>query len=152
MLDSYSIKLNRFFYFNDRSGLPIAITHIAAIILVAVFLAILLDEFNPGFSLLFILFTCSILFYQFADEMAKLITAVRKMAAYAAVETLYIETVLKAVGVAFISEFIANIAKDAGQQALAAKMEIAGKIIIMALILPILTLLIETVLNMLPGR
>ncbi|MCM3788394.1 stage III sporulation protein AD [Domibacillus indicus] len=102
--------------------------------------------------MLFVLFTCSILLFQFADEMAKLIAAVRKMAAYAGVETLYIETVLKAVGVAFISEFIANIAKDAGQQALAAKMEIAGKIIILALILPILTILIETVLNMLPGR
>ncbi len=92
------------------------------------------------------------LLYQFADQIAALIAAVRKIASYAGAETLYIETVLKAVGVAYISEFIANIARDAGQQALAAKMEMAGKIIIMALILPILTLLIETVMTMLPGR
>lgn len=120
--------------------------------LVAVFLAILLREYSAGYSLLFVLFVCSLLLYGLAGEIANLIASVRKLAAYAGAEKIYVETVLKAVGVAYISEFIANIAKDAGQNALAAKMEMAGKIIIMTLVLPILALLIETVMSMLPGR
>ncbi|OKL38082.1 stage III sporulation protein AD [Domibacillus mangrovi] len=128
------------------------ITYVAAIVLVAVFLSILLREYNAGYSLLFVFFVCSLLLYGLAGEIAILIASVRKLAAYAGAERIYVETVLKAVGVAYISEFIANIAKDAGQNALAAKMEMAGKIIIMTLVLPILALLIETVMSMLPGR
>ncbi|OMP67704.1 stage III sporulation protein AD [Domibacillus epiphyticus] len=124
----------------------------AAIILVAVFLAVLLREYSAGYSLLFVFLVCGLLLYGIAGEMGSLIAAIRKMAAYAGAEKIYVETVLKAVGVAYISEFIANIARDAGQNALASKMEIAGKIIIMTLVLPILAMLIETVIAMLPGR
>ncbi|WP_083711370.1 SpoIIIAC/SpoIIIAD family protein [Domibacillus epiphyticus] len=102
--------------------------------------------------MLFVFLVCGLLLYGIAGEMGSLIAAIRKMAAYAGAEKIYVETVLKAVGVAYISEFIANIARDAGQNALASKMEIAGKIIIMTLVLPILAMLIETVIAMLPGR
>ncbi len=76
---------------------------------------------------------------------------IKKLAARAEVELVYVETMLKIIGVAYIAEFAAQMTKDAGQEALATKMELAGKVIILSMAVPILTLLIETILSMLPN-
>ncbi len=97
------------------------------------------------------LFVGSSLFLFLADQIANIILMIKKLAARAEVELVYVETMLKIIGVAYIAEFAAQMTKDAGQDALAAKMELAGKVIILSMAVPILTLLIETILSMLPN-
>jgi len=58
-------------------------------------------------------------------------------------------TVFKIIGVGYIADFSAGIVEDTGQKALADKILLAGKIIIMVLSLPILVLLFDTVTSML---
>jgi stage III sporulation protein AD len=48
-------------------------------------------------------------------------------------------------------QFGAQITKDAGQGAIASKIELGGKILILTMAIPILTVIIETVLGMIPG-
>ncbi|MFP3339672.1 SpoIIIAC/SpoIIIAD family protein [Micrococcus sp. SIMBA_131] len=50
-----------------------------------------------------------------------------------------------------MAEFGAQIVRDAGQGAIASKIELAGKLLILAMAIPILTLIIETVLKLLPS-
>lgn len=76
---------------------------------------------------------------------------VERMAKNTNVNTIYISTILKIIGIAYIAEFASHISKDAGQGALAAKVELAGKILILAMAIPILTVLIETVINLVPN-
>jgi len=76
---------------------------------------------------------------------------VQRIASNANVNTIYVETILKIIGVAYIAEFASHISKDAGQGAMAAKVELAGKIIILAMSIPILSVLIETVINLIPS-
>lgn len=75
---------------------------------------------------------------------------VERMAMNANVNTIYVKTILKIIGIAYIAEFASHISKDAGQGTLAAKVELAGKILILAMAIPILTVLIETVINLVP--
>ncbi|MDF4756229.1 SpoIIIAC/SpoIIIAD family protein [Vibrio parahaemolyticus] len=49
-----------------------------------------------------------------------------------------------------MAEFGAQITKDAGQGAIASKIELAGKILILVMAIPILTVVIETILGFLP--
>jgi stage III sporulation protein AD len=76
----------------------------------------------------------------------------QKMAVQAHVQTIYLETILKIIGIAYIAEFGAQISKDAGQGAIASKIELGGKILILAMAIPILTALIETILGLLPMK
>ncbi|OZI11917.1 stage III sporulation protein AD [Bacillaceae bacterium SAS-127] len=124
---------------------------VAAIVLVAVFFALLLEEHQPAFTFLLVLFVGSSLFLFLADQIAEVILMIKKLAARAEVELVYVETMLKIIGVAYIAEFAAQMTKDAGQEGLATKMELAGKVIILSMAVPILTLLIETILSMLPN-
>lgn len=73
-----------------------------------------------------------------------------KLALNANVNMMYVETILKIIGIAYIAEFGAQITKDAGQGAIASKIEMTGKILIMVMAIPILTVIIETVIGLLP--
>ncbi len=52
---------------------------------------------------------------------------VQTLANEAHVQTVYVETILKIIGIAYIAEFGAQISKDAGQGAIAGKIELGGK-------------------------
>ena len=91
-------------------------------------------------------------FYFLVDQIQNIILMIENLAANANVNTLYVKTILKIIGIAYIAEFAAHISKDAGLGAMAAKVELAGKILILALAVPILTALIETIIQMMPGK
>lgn len=61
----------------------------------------------------------------------------------------YLTILLKVTGISYIIELVTNICKDAGNNAIAAKMEMTGKISIVVLTIPILTSVIATVLEIL---
>ncbi len=60
------------------------------------------------------------------------------------VELTYFKVALKAVGVAYITDFIADTCRDSGQTSLAAKAELAGKAAIFLLSVPLLISVLET--------
>jgi len=57
----------------------------------------------------------------------------------------YLEIILKITAIAYIIEFSKNICIDAGESALATKVEVAGKVIIVSLSMPVLLSVIEVV-------
>lgn len=73
------------------------------------------------------------------------------LAKQANINMMYLETILKIIGIAYIAEFASQITKDAGQGTLASKIELAGKILILAMAIPILTVMIETILQLIPS-
>lgn len=75
----------------------------------------------------------------------------QKIATNANVNLIYVETILKIIGIAYIAEFAAQITKDAGQGAMASKIELGGKILILAMAIPILTVMIETIIQLIPN-
>lgn len=60
-----------------------------------------------------------------------------------------ITVVIKIVGIAYICEFAVHVLKDTGENALAAKVEIAGRVFIVVLSLPILSAFLNMILEML---
>ena len=59
----------------------------------------------------------------------------------------YIGTVLKATGIAVLITVCSAVCKDAGQTAIAAKLEIAGRVVILMLSLPVLSQLFRVILT-----
>jgi stage III sporulation protein AD len=85
------------------------------------------------------------------DQIYAIIQMLQRIATNANVNLIYVETILKIIGIAYIAEFAAQITKDAGQGAVASKIELAGKILILAMAIPILTVMIETIIQLIPN-
>ena len=53
-------------------------------------------------------------------------------------------------GIAYIAEFGAQVCKDAGEGSIAAKIELAAKILVVVLALPIIVAILESILRLIP--
>ncbi|MDQ0244391.1 stage III sporulation protein AD [Bacillus fengqiuensis] len=119
--------------------------------LVATFLALILKEQKSSYAFLLVVFVGCVIFLFLVDQIAEIIRMIEKLSINAQVNMVYVETILKIIGIAYIAEFGAQITKDAGQGAIASKIELGGKILILSMAIPILTVIIETILSMLPN-
>ncbi|MBS4191237.1 stage III sporulation protein AD [Bacillus sp. FJAT-49705] len=127
------------------------IIQIVGVALIATFLALIVKEQKPNFAFLLIVFVGCTIFLFLVDQIYAIIHMIERIAVNAKVNMIYIETILKIIGIAYIAEFAAQITKDAGQGAIASKIELGGKILILAMAIPILTVMIETIIQMIPG-
>jgi stage III sporulation protein AD len=119
--------------------------------LVATFLALILKEHKSPIAFLLVVFVGSVIFLFLIDQIYEIIKMVERLSINARVNMIYVETILKIIGIAYIAEFGAQITKDAGQGAIASKIELGGKVLILSMAIPILTVIIETIISMLPN-
>ncbi|MCY7431339.1 stage III sporulation protein AD [Bacillus safensis] len=127
------------------------IIQIVGLGLIATFLALIVKEQKPTFAFMLVVFTGCVIFLYLIDQIYAIISMIEKIAASAGVNMKYVETILKIIGIAYIAEFGAQLTKDAGQGAIASKIELGGKILILVMAVPILTVIIETILGMIPS-
>lgn len=114
-------------------------------------MALIVKEQKPNFAFLLIVFVGCAIFLFLVDQIYEIIQMLQKIASNANVNLIYVETILKIIGIAYIAEFAAQITKDAGQGAIASKIELGGKILILAMAIPILTVMIETIIQLIPN-
>ncbi|MFC0470996.1 stage III sporulation protein AD [Halalkalibacter kiskunsagensis] len=126
------------------------IIQIVGLGLIATFLALVIKEQKPLFAFMLTVFVGILIFLFLIDEIVKIIDMLEGIAEQANMNMMYLQTILKIIGIAYIAEFGSQIAKDAGQAAIASKIELAGKILILVMAIPILTAVIEMVLALLP--
>jgi stage III sporulation protein AD len=129
----------------------VEIIQVVGLGLIATFLILIIKEQKPMFAFLLATFVGVIIFIALADKIADVIRVIESLAEQAKVNTLFLGTILKIIGIAYIAEFGAQVTRDAGQNAIASKIELAGKILIMVMAIPIITLIIETVMQILPS-
>lgn len=128
----------------------IEIIQIVGLGLITTFLALVVKEQKPIFAFLLTVFSGVLIFLFLIDQIYLIVTMLQKIAVNANINMIYVQTILKIIGIAYIAEFGAQIAKDAGQGAIASKIELAGKVFILVMAIPIITAIIETVIGLLP--
>ncbi|OEF95510.1 stage III sporulation protein AD [Vulcanibacillus modesticaldus] len=127
------------------------IVQIVGLGLIVTLLTALLTDKSPQFSFLIIIFAEVIIFFFLIEKISDIILVLERLAVRANINMVYLETILKIIGIAYIAEFGAQITRDAGQGAIASKIELAGKILIMVMAVPIISVIIETVINLIPN-
>ena len=62
----------------------------------------------------------------------------------------FLNILLKITGIAILTEFAVSICNDSGEKAIASKIEIGSKVIIITMSMPIITSLLELIVEILP--
>lgn len=127
------------------------IIQVVGVGLVATVLILILKEHKPLFAFSLTVFTGVMIFFLLVKQISAVIRVIERLAVQAEVNLIYLETILKIIGVAYIAEFGAQLTRDAGQGAIATKIELAGKVLILVMAIPIVTVIIETVVKLLPA-
>ena len=119
--------------------------------LIAAILSLVLREQKPLFSFLLALFTGIIIFLFIVGKISAVVDVLQDIAGKSNINMIFLQTILKIIGIAYIAEFGAQVVRDAGEESIAAKIELAGKILIMFMAIPIISVIIETVMRLLPA-
>ncbi|WP_019532737.1 stage III sporulation protein AD [Paenibacillus ginsengihumi] len=127
------------------------IVQIVGLGLMTAILVLIVKEQKPMFAFLLTVFTGITIFLFLLGKITSLIGVLEELAGKADVDMIFLRTILKIIGIAYIAEFGAQIVRDAGQEAVASKIELSGKILIMIMAIPIVTAIIETVVRLLPA-
>lgn len=124
---------------------------VVGIALVAVLIIVVLRSLNPQIAVLASLATGVIIFILVIGQINSVLQTLENLASRANIDLIYLSTILKIIGVAYISQFGAQICKDAGEGAIGAKVEFAGKILIMVLAVPIVMAILELIVRLIPN-
>lgn len=116
--------------------------------LLGAFLVMLLKKENPQFALLVAMMTGILLFFGIFTPLHEILNMLQDMANTAGVSEIYFGIVLKVIGIAYLAQFGAQLCLDAGESAIASKIELAGKVLIMAVSVPVLKGLLDVVLSL----
>lgn len=119
--------------------------------LIVTILTLIIKEQKPQFAFLLATVTGVIIFLFLIGKISEVIRVLEKMAVQANINLVFLGTIMKIIGIAYIAEFGAQITRDAGQGAIASKIELAGKVLIMVMAIPIITVIIETIIKLLPA-
>ena len=86
-----------------------------------------------------------VLFLCIVDRLEIFVRTIDEISRYISVDTGYLSTMLKMIGITYISEFSSSICKDTGYQTIASQIEIFGKLTILVMSLPVLLALLQTI-------
>ncbi|MFZ5753881.1 MAG: stage III sporulation protein AD [Bacillota bacterium] len=126
------------------------ILQIVGIGLIGAILAVFVKERNKEIALLISMATGLLIFLFAVSKVSAVIKVLEELASRANINMFYLTTVLKIIGIAYIAEFGAQVCKDAGEGSIATKIELAAKILVMVLALPIIVAILESVLRLIP--
>jgi stage III sporulation protein AD len=129
----------------------VEIVQVVGLGLVVTVLALILKEQKPIFAFLLVTFTGVAIFLFLLGKISTVIRILEQLADRSNVNHMFFITILKIIGIAYIAEFGAQVVRDAGQDSIASKIELAGKILIMVMAIPIITVIIETVMKLMPA-
>lgn len=111
----------------------------------AMLLGILLKGTKPEYSVYLSIAAGVCIFFYMAEKLSYLLTSVLQIQEYLPMDIKYLTTLLKMIGVTYISQFSSGICRDAGYGAIAGQIEIFTKLYIMALSMPVLLALMQTI-------
>ena len=118
--------------------------------LLALIIIVILKQYKPEFAIYVSMIAGVLIFVLAIQKLTGIINLLQSLANKTYINKSFLSILLKITGIAFITEFAVSICSDAGEKAIASKIEIGSKVIIIAMSIPIITSLLELVIEILP--
>lgn len=125
------------------------IVKVCAFCITAVILVTILKEQNKVVATMISIVAGVIVMLYVVSNIDGIFSALNNIAGVSSVESKYFALILKISGITYLIEFGKNLCMDAGENALGTKLEMAGKVMIVTLTLPILTEILNQIVGVL---
>ena len=113
-------------------------------------LILIIKRDKPEIAVQLSLTLATIIFFIVLAKIGIILNLFHDMAEKANISQMYLNTILKIIGISYITEFGAQVCRDAGEGAVAGKIEFAGKMLVMVMAIPIIALVMDTIVRLIP--
>ena len=126
------------------------IIKIIGIGLVALVIVIILKQYRPEFAIYTSIIAGVLILVLTMEKITGIINLLKSISDKTYINKQFLGILLKITGIAIITEFAVSICSDAGEKAVASKIEIGSKVIIITMSIPIVSSLLELIAEILP--
>ncbi len=123
---------------------------LVALGVISTVLILLLKDTRPEMALLTGVASGILMLLVVFDRLFDVIDAFYRIAEKTQIDMGLFSSVLKIIGVGYLTEFSANVCADAGSKSVGDKIMLGGKVVIIVLALPIINSLVEIITGILP--
>lgn len=88
-----------------------------------------------------------VIFAMVIPQLGEAIKRLSELCEESGIDIEYFKVIIKIIGIAYITQFGAELAKDAGEGAVAKKIEFAGKVSVITIMLPIVENLLDVIIS-----
>jgi len=128
----------------------VEIWQIVGLALIVTVICVVLKQIRPEIALQLSILAGASIFILILSKIKVIVELLQTLADQANISSYYLLIVLKIVGVAYLAEFGAQICRDAGEGALATKIELAAKVGVIVLAIPIIVAITESLVRLVP--
>jgi len=125
------------------------VVQIVGIGVVGAIIALILREMRPDIALAVSLATGGLIALAILGKLSGVMEVMGNLSERAQLSAGYLSTMIRVIGVAYLAEFGSQICRDAGAGSIAAKVELGGKLIILAVSAPIVASLVDLIVGVL---
>ena len=118
--------------------------------LISLIIIIIMKQYRPDFAIYVSLVAGVLIFSIAMGKFSTIIDLLQSISNKAGINSDFLNILLKITGISFLAEFAVSICKDSGESAIASKIELGSKAIIMSMSLPIISNLLDIILKILP--
>lgn len=126
------------------------IIKIIGIAFVSVIIIVILKQYRPEFAIYASILAGVLILTLASNTLSGIIDMIKSISNKTNINSQFLMILIKITGIAILTEFAVSVCKDSGESAIASKVDIGGKIIIISMSIPIINALIETVVKVLP--
>lgn len=127
------------------------IVALAMVAVIAAVLSVMLKKYNPEYSIIISLVAGAVLLLLILSRISPAIEQIKDLLSATRMSSEYGQVLFKCLGVCFLTQFAADSCRDAGESALASKVELAGKVMIVLLSLPLFEQIAQTAVSLIGG-
>lgn len=126
------------------------IIKIIGIGLTSLIIIVIVKQYRPEFVLYVSLAAGTLILVMIMEKINSIISLLTTLSNKTAINNEFLVLLIKITGIAFLTEFTVSICKDTGETAIANKVDLGGKVLIISMSIPIIASLLETILKLLP--
>ena len=117
--------------------------------LVSLIIIIIIKQYKPEFAIYVSIIAGIVIIYLIFNKLEGIINLLKTISSKSGINNEFLELLLKITGIAFLAEFAINLCKDSGEGAIASKIEMGTKVIIVSMSIPIISSLLEVITKLL---
>lgn len=121
------------------------IIYIAIFGIIVVLIAIQFKNGKSEYGSYIAIAACVFIFFFVISKLSVIIDTINTIQSYISISQSYVSALIKIIGITYIAEFSSDICKDSGHSAIANQIQVFGKLSVLAVSMPIILALLETI-------
>ena len=118
--------------------------------IIALIISVIMKQYKPEFTIYVSIIAGIIIIFLSLDKIIGIVTLLTNLSKKTGMNAEYLAILLKITGIAILTEFAVSVCKDAGEAAIASKVDLGGKIIVISMSIPIISALLELIMRIIP--